>query len=382
MASRAHELHALGQSVWLDYIHRGQLVSGEFDRLVRDAGVVGVTSNPTIFHQAITQGDAYDRALGELVAGGLEPEAIFDALSVADIQTACDRLRPTCERTRGLDGRVSIEVGPALAYDTAATLAEARRLHRQVARDNIMVKIPATREGLPAITAATADGICVNITLIFSLARYEQVMDAYLQGLERRAAKGQPLGGIFSVASFFVSRVDNKVDAAITAAAASLPAGDARRRELESFLGKAAVANARLAYERFRAVFHGGVRFEALRGRGATVQRPLWASTSTKNPSYPDTLYVDELVGPETVNTMPPQTIDAFRDHGVVRRTIDEGRDHAHAVLDGLAELGISMQEITDELQRDGVELFAQSFRQIGETTAKKARTIAGVSAA
>src|SRR5882672_11007407 len=233
MPSRAEQLFALGQSVWLDFIRRGLLVSGEFDSLVRDQGIVGVTSNPTIFHQAITQSDDYDAALTKLVAEGLDPAAIFDRLSIEDIQLACDHLRAVYDRTGGTDGRVSIEVAPRLAHDTAATIAEARRLHGLVARDNLYVKIPATAEGIPAIAESIASGICINVTLIFSLARYEQVMDAYLTGLERRAALGQPLEPLVSVASFFVSRVDSKLDRAITDAASKLPAGDARRVELE-----------------------------------------------------------------------------------------------------------------------------------------------------
>src|SRR2546426_351327 len=251
MASRVEALRALGQSVWLDFIRRGLLISGEFDRLVQEQGVVGVTSNPTIFHQAITQGDDYDAALKKLVARGLTATALFDALAIEDIQMACDRLEAVFVRTHGLDGRVSIEVSPRLANDTRGTVAEALRLNRAVERRNVMVKIPATAAGLPAITAAIAEGVCVNVTLIFSLARYEQVMDAYFAGLEQRLAKALPIDAIFSVASFFVSRVDTKVDKAIEDTAAQLPPSDPRRAELESFQGRAAHAHPPRAHPRF-----------------------------------------------------------------------------------------------------------------------------------
>ena len=377
MASRAEQLFELGQSVWLDFIRRGHLVSGEFDSLVRDQGVVGVTSNPTIFHQAITQSDDYDAALGKLVAQGLEPAAIFDRLSVEDIQMACDRLRAVYDRTGGTDGRVSIEVGPHLAHDTAGTLAEAKRFWRLVARDNVMVKIPATAAGIPAIAGAIAEGLCINVTLIFALPRYEQVMDAYLLGLERRAAQGQPLSSIVSVASFFVSRVDTKIDKAIDEPAAKLPVGDQRRTELERLRGKAAIANARLAYARFREVF-GSPRFAALKSRGARVQRPLWASTSTKNPAYPDILYVDELIGADTVNTMPPQTLAAFNDHGRVELAIDRDLDEARHLFPRLEALGVPGIKLIDELEGEGVTAFAKSYDALLEGIASRRREMMG----
>lgn len=364
MPSRAQQLLALGQSVWLDFIRRGLMVSGEFDRLIAEAGVVGVTSNPTIFQLAIAESHDYDDALGPRVAAGLEGPALFEALAVEDIQLACDRLNAAYRRSNGLDGRVSIEVSPRLARDTAATIAEARRLHRAVGRPNVMVKVPATAEGLPAITTLVAEGLCINVTLIFSLARYEQVIDAYLKGLEARVAKGQPLEPVVSVASFFVSRVDSKVDKAIAAAAAALPPGDPRRAELESLKGKAAVANARLAYARFRELF-GAPRFAALRAKGARVQRPLWASTSTKNPAYPDTLYVDELIGPDTVNTMPPQTLDAFNDHGVLEARITQDVPRARALFQRLPELGVPIEALIAELEPEGVVAFAKSYESL-----------------
>lgn len=376
MSSRAERLLELGQSVWLDFIRRSHLVSGEFDRLVREQGVVGVTSNPTIFQLAIAESADYDQALSARVSEGLEGAALFEALAVEDIQMACDHLMGVWERTGGRDGRVSIEVSPRLARDTAATIQEGRRLHRAVARTNVMVKVPATPEGLPAITALLAEGICVNVTLIFSLRRYAEVMDAWLSGLERRAAAGQPLGGVFSVASFFVSRVDNKVDAAIEKALAALPAGAGGRAELESFRGRAAVANARLAYAAFREACDSP-RFAALRARGAQVQRPLWASTSTKNPAYPDTLYVDELIGADTVNTMPPQTLTAFNHHGRVELTIERDLDGARALFARLPALGVPVDALIEQLEPEGVAAFAKSYDALLATLETRRREVA-----
>ncbi|MGH7730766.1 MAG: transaldolase [Candidatus Eiseniibacteriota bacterium] len=376
MSSRAERLLELGQSVWLDFIRRGYLASGEFDRLVREAGVVGVTSNPTIFQLAIAESADYDEALAARIAEGLSGPALFEALAVEDIQMACDRLRSVWERTAGRDGRVSIEVSPKLAHDTAGTIDEARRLHRAVGRGNVLVKVPATAEGLAAISALTADGISANVTLIFSRARYRQVMDAYLSGLERRVAQGASLSDVFSVASFFVSRVDSKVDAAIGKALAPLPAGDPARLELESFRGRAAVANARLAYVEFKAVT-ASPRFAALEARGANVQRPLWASTSTKNPAYPDTLYVDELIGPDTVNTMPFQTLAAFNDHGRLEITIDRDLDRARALFERLPKLGVPVDALIDQLEPEGVATFAASYDSLLATLETRRREVA-----
>ena len=360
MTSRAEKLQSLGQSVWLDFIRRGHLLSGEFDRLVRNEGVVGVTSNPTIFQLAISESDDYDQALAERIGRGLAGPVLFESLAVEDIQMACDRLRAVYDRTRGLDGRVSIEVSPRLARDTAGTVVEGRRLHREVARDNLYVKVPATPEGLPAITTLVAEGICINVTLIFSLARYAQVIEAYLRGLEQRVAAGAALDRMFSVASFFVSRVDSKVDKAIDQRVAALPAG-AERAELSSLKGKAAVANARLAYARFQREFTAP-RYAALRAKGANLQRPLWASTSTKNPAYPDTLYVDELIGPDTVNTMPLPTLAAFNDHGAVEARIGRDLDRAEALFQRLSQLGVPLENLIDQLEPEGVAAFEKSY--------------------
>jgi transaldolase len=364
MKSRAAQLLDLGQSIWLDFIRRGTLVSGEFERQVRDAGVVGVTSNPTIFQGAIADSHDYDDALHDLVGRGLEGIALFEALAIEDIRMACDLLRPVWEKTGGRDGRVSLEVNPRLALDTAATIAEGRRLWQAVDRPNAMIKVPATAAGLPAITALTADGVSVNVTLIFSLDRYRQVMDAWMAGLEQRAAAGQPLDGIRSVASFFVSRVDGKVDKAIDAALAALPPGATERAELEASRGKAAIANARLAYAEFQETV-AGERWRALAGRGAHVQRPLWASTSTKNAAYRDVLYVEELIGPDTVNTVPPQTLTAFNDHGVVESRIGNDLEGARALFRRLPALGVPVERLIDELEAEGVAAFAKSFEAL-----------------
>jgi transaldolase/glucose-6-phosphate isomerase len=376
MPSRAEQLFERGQSVWLDFIRRGHLQSGEFDALVREQGVVGVTSNPTIFQQAIADSADYDAGIRAGVERALAGPALFEALAVEDIQDACDRLRAVYERTRGVDGRVSIEVSPPLAHDTQGTIVEARRLHRAVARPNLYVKVPATSEGIPAIAALIAEGICINVTLIFSLARYDEVMGAYLDGLERRVKAGQPIAEIHSVASFFVSRVDAKVDKAIEERAGRLAADSPEREELLGYRGKTAVANTRLAYARFREVF-GSSRFKALREKGANLQRPLWASTSTKNPAYPDTLYVDELVGRDTVNTMPLVTLQAVNDHGSTALRIEHDLPGAYALFDRLPKLGVALGELIGQLEPEGVASFAKSYDTLLATLETERRKLA-----
>ena len=361
MSSRAHQLLDVGQSIWLDFIRRGHLEDGGFDRDVREAGVVGVTSNPTIFQQAIAGSRDYDAAIAAGVEQGLEGEALFESLAIPDIQQACDRLSELFTRTGGRDGRVSLEVSPRLAHDTARTAAAALRLHAAAGRDNVMIKIPATREGLPAITQTLAAGVSVNVTLIFSVERYREVMDAWLSGLEQLAAAGRDPGSVRSVASFFVSRVDSKVDAAIEQRIATLPTGATERADLESLRGQAAVANARLAYATFEETI-GGPRFQALRAKGAHVQRPLWASTSTKNPAYRDVLYVEELIGPETVNTVPPATLIAFNDHGRVESRIRHDVAGARVVFARLTALGVPVEKLIGELEAEGVRAFEKSY--------------------
>ncbi len=361
MRSRAHELLDLGQSLWLDHIRRGRLLDGGFERDVRESGVVGVTSNPTIFQQAIGGTVDYDEAIAEGVASGLEGEPLYESLALPDIRLACDLLRERFEASRGLDGRVSLEVSPRLAHDTAGSVAAAERLHAAVGRPNVMIKIPATREGLPAITRTLGRGISVNVTLIFSLERYGEVLDAWQAGLESLAAAGGDLARVRSVASFFVSRVDTKVDAAIEQRLATLPPGATERAELERLRGQAAIANARLAYARFEAEV-AKPRFAALRAKGAHVQRPLWASTSTKNPAYRDVLYVEELIGPDTVNTVPPATLAAFNDHGRVEMRLRDDPAGARRTFERLEALGVPVGRLIEELETEGVRAFARSF--------------------
>jgi len=339
-----------GQSVWLDFIERGMLAGGGLARFVEEDGVRGVTSNPSIFNKAITGGDAYDEAMASALAEdpSLSAEELFWLLAVEDIRRAADILRPVYEASGGEDGYVSLEVSPRLARDTAGTVAEARRLWARVDRPNLMIKVPATGEGIPAIEELIASSINVNATLMFSMRHYEDVAGAYLRGLKRCERPG----AVSSVASFFVSRVDTAVDRELDAI--GTPETLAPR-------GRVAVANSRLVYRRFGEIFHGEA-FAAARAQGARVQRPLWASTSTKNPAYPDTKYVQELIGPETVNTIPLATLEAFRDHGRAERTLDTDFDGARAVLAALPGLGIRLDAITEQLQVDGVRAFADAF--------------------
>ncbi len=371
-------LAEFGQSLWYDNIQRGLMISGAFQRLVDDDGVVGVTSNPTIFEKAIGGSVDYDAEFAALVKRGKTAEAILDTLMVHDIQMAADLLRPIYERTQGWDGYVSIEVGPHLAHDTAGTITEARRLWKLVKRPNILVKVPATSEGIPAVEELIADGINVNITLIFALARYAEVIHAYLTGLERRVRAKQPIRHIASVASFFVSRVDTAVDKPLEARLAATH-DPQQQVMLRGLLGKAAIANAKLAYQTFKTAF-SQPRFAALRQHGARVQRPLWASTSAKNPTYRDVLYLEELIGPETVNTVPPVALEAFRDHGCVRLTLTDDVDGAHRVLADLAKAGIDLTAVTTQLEREGVAAFAHSHDQLLATIrAKRAALRAGI---
>jgi transaldolase/glucose-6-phosphate isomerase len=341
---------SLGQSLWYDNIQRKLLENGELKAMIERGDIRGVTSNPTIFNNAIAKTKDYDSALTPLAWSGWEAEKIFWQLAVEDIKDACDLFAPLYEETNRADGYVSLEVSPYLANDTAGTAAQAKQLWARVAKPNLMVKIPATQAGIPAIRTAIAAGVNVNVTLIFSLARYLEVMDAYLGGLEDRLLAGGDLESVHSVASFFVSRVDTKIDA--------------RLPKDSDLAGKAAIANAKLAYAEFRKVF-GGARFAKLQLAGANLQRPLWASTGTKNPAYSDTLYVDNLIGPATVNTVPPATLDAFRDHGAAAPTLMEGLDEARAALSKLEAAGISMDVVTQELEDEGVKSFADAFTQL-----------------
>src|SRR5512143_3103272 len=336
MSDSISKLTQLGQSLWYDNIQRQILENGEFKAMIERGDIRGMTSNPTIFNNAIGKTNDYDSALIPLAWAGWDAEKIFWQLAIEDIRAACDAFAPLYEETNGGDGYVSIEVSPNIAHDSEATAIQAEQLWARVRRPNLMVKIPATKEGIPAIRKAISVGVNVNVTLIFSLKRYAEVMDAYLSGLEDHLAAGHSVEHIASVASFFVSRVDTKIDP-------RLPAGSDLR-------GKAAIANAKLAYDAYQQTF-AGRRWEKLKVKGARVQRPLWASTSTKNPDYPDTIYIDNLIGPETVNTVPPATLDAFKDHGVAAMTLVRGRDEAQNDSKELEAAGISMDVVTQELE-------------------------------
>jgi transaldolase len=362
MMNRIRQITALGQAIWLDNISRELLRSGGLQSLV-DEGVSGVTSNPSIFHKSISGSRDYDDAIRKLAVAGRSATEIYEALVQKDIRDAADILRPVYNETHGRDGFVSLEVSPQLANDTEGTIAEGRRLFEAVDRPNLMIKVPATEAGLPAITTLIGLGINVNVTLIFAISMYERVMQAYLDGLRQfvktpTAKTGKPLGLVSSVASFFVSRVDTLTDQVLQH---RMEHGE---EHLQPLLGLAAVANAKLAYARFKAIFNGPA-FEEFRSRGARPQRPLWASTSTKNKSYPDTKYVDPLIGMNTVNTLPPQTLEALRDHGVAAQTIDSGVANAQAVMDELAGIKVDMNWVTDALQEEGVRLFAEAFEKL-----------------
>ncbi|MXX27517.1 MAG: transaldolase [Caldilineaceae bacterium SB0668_bin_21] len=362
--TRMNEAAAIGQAIWLDFIRRSFLDSGELGDLVAK-GLRGVTSNPSIFQKAITASTDYDAAVERLVGEGRSVNDIYEALAIQDIRRACDIMQPVYVSSDGLDGYVSLEVNPKLAYDTEGTVMEARRLSSLVDRPNVMIKVPATPEGIPAIETLTGEGININVTLIFSLQQYEDSAMAYIRGLEKLADANVDFSRVASVASFFVSRVDGKVDPKLV---------ELGNSELQ---GKIAIANAKMAYHRFGELF-SGPRWEKLAGQGARVQRPLWGSTSTKNPDYPDTLYVDELIGPHTVNTLPPETLDAFLDHGCAARTVDADVEEARQHLADLAEIGIDLGEVTTELMGEGVDAFADSFDELMSGIAEKVTAIAG----
>ncbi len=354
--TRLQQVSELGQSVWLDFLSRQLLQSGELERMMRDDAISGVTSNPTIFQKAISAGDAYDDQLRELFETEDDPKELFIALASQDVGDACDLLRRVWdEGCRGCDGYVSIEVDPGLAHDTEATIAEAVRLHDSIERPNLYVKIPATTEALPAIEEMIARGRSINVTLIFSLERYSEVAEAYLRGLERLVAAGGDPSDVASVASFFVSRVDTETDRRLDEIGGH-----------DHLKGKLAIANAKLAYQRYKEIF-SGERWEALEAKGAVPQRCLWASTSTKNPAYRDVIYVEELIGPKTVNTMPEETIRAFQDHGRVEPTLEQGLDEAKQVFEDLARAGVDYDDVVETLEREGVEKFADSFDELLE---------------
>src|ERR687887_477432 len=351
--SPLHQLADHGQSVWIDFLSRQLLHSGELERMMRDDAVVGVTSNPTIFQKAISQGDAYDDQLRECLDRLDDAKEIYLHLTHDDVAEACDLLRSVWDAGHGRDGYVSIEVDPNLASDTDGTIAEAQRLHEQINRPNLFVKIPATKEGLPAIEEMIARGRNINVTLTFSLERYAEVAEAYVRGLERLIRSGGDPSKVASVASFFVSRVDTETDKRLDEIGGH-----------DELKGKLAIANAKLAYQRDKRIFSGG-RWEKLAGAGATAQRCLWASTSTKNPAYRDVMYVEELIGPETVNTMPEETIEAFQNHGEVALTLERGIDEARRLFEQLAEAGVDYDDVVRVLEEEGVQKFADSFTEL-----------------
>jgi transaldolase len=363
MSDRLAELSAAGVAVWLDDISRQRLSGGGLDGLRRQQHVVGVTSNPTIFAKALSDADDYADQLKELAMRGVAVEEATRMITTFDVRWACDVMRPAYDASNGVDGRVSIEVDPRLAADTAKTIAEAKQLWWLIDRPNLFIKIPATDAGIPAITATLAEGISVNVTLIFALERYDQVMDAFLAGMEQAKANGHDLSKMASVASFFVSRVDTEVDKRLDKIGTP---------EAQALHGKAAIANAQLAYQHYEKVF-GGERWQALANAGAKPQRPLWASTSTKNPAYRDVMYVEELIAPGVVNTMPEATIHAFADHGEVRGDTVTGRyDEAQQALNDLAAIGVEYKDVVDTLEREGVEKFAQSWAELGGTVSQQ----------
>ena len=364
-------LNAAGQAIWLDFIDRPMLRNGDLERRIRDDALTGMTSNPTIFEKALAEGNAYDDQIRS-AAGDFTAMELFELIATTDVRDACDLFRGTHDRTNGADGFVSIEVSPGAANNANATISEATRLWATVDRPNVMVKVPGTVEGAVAVRQLTANGVNVNITLLFAIEAHKSVIDAYMAGLEDRVQAGKDISKIHSVASFFVSRVDTEVDKRLDAAIAKSPAN---QETLKSLHGKAAIANAKLAYRLFQSEI-ASPRWKALASKGATVQRPLWASTSTKNPAYRDVMYVEQLIGPDTVNTMPPQTIDAFRDHGVVARTVDANVDAAQRTIDTLEQNGISMRDVTDKLLRDGLASFQKSFDTLLAGLEKKTKAL------
>src|SRR6185437_2693010 len=360
MSNRLREIEALGQSIWIDNISRQLLEDGVMARLVDEDGISGVTSNPTIFEKAMAHSDRYDDAFREVIDETKDPQRIFERLAIRDIQDAADLFRPAFDRTDGADGYVSFEVPASVAFDADKTIEAAQRYKAEIDRPNVLIKVPGTGDGVRAFEELTALGVNVNVTLLFAVERYEEIAEAFLKGLERRVEQGESIDKSASVASFFVSRVDSKVDKALE--------GSGR----EDLKGKAAIANARIAYESFQRIF-SDPRWEPLAAKGARVQRPLWASTSTKNPDYPDTMYVDELIGPDTVNTMPDQTIEASRDHATAARTVDKDVEEAHKLIDEVKAAGVDFDKIVQqELVDEGVKSFSASYDSLLESIKNK----------
>lgn len=372
--NRLAQIKKLGQSIWLDFISRDILDSGELKRLIEEDGICGVTTNPTIFEKSISSGQAYNGAIQKLAAQGKSAEEVYDILTSEDVARAADVLKGVYKSSKGLDGYVSIETWPKYAHDVEKTVDYARRIFRMVGRENVLIKVPGTREGPPAIERLITEGINVNVTLIFSLRHYESIARAYIQGLKAREKKGEDLGKVISVASVFVSRIDTAVDKRLDALAKE-SYEPALQQEARSLRGKAAVANSKIIYQHFKEIF-SSTEFKGLEKNGARLQRVLWGSTGTKDPTYSDVKYVEELIGPDTINTLPPQTISAFRDHGVAKVTLTEGVDEAHRVLDRLAKLGIDVDVVCQQVQDDGVNAFADSFDALIKTIEAKRKNL------
>ena len=372
MPNPLNRLHDLGQSIWLDYLRRDMLEDGTQARLIREDDLSGQTSNPSIFQKAIAESELYDEDIRG-AGSGTDPNAVLDAIMIEDIRTAAALFRPVYDRTSGEDGFISVEVSPDIAWDTEASIAEAHRLWSAIDRPNLMVKIPGTAAGIPAIRECLAEGVNINITLLFSVDRYHDVMDAWFEAMERRVERGQPVDRLASVASFFVSRVDTKVDQRIGERLARV--SDDERARLEALEGRIGIDNARIAFEAYEERF-GGERFAALAEHGARPQKPLWASTSTKNPEFPDVYYVEALLAPGTVNTLPPDTLEAYRDHGDPEIRIHEDLEGAHRRLAELGELGIDFQVVLEELEKEGVEKFSKSYHELLDTIEEKQRQV------
>lgn len=355
------DLQALGQSIWIDFISRGMISSGELRRMIEEDGVSGVTSNPSIFEKAISESSDYDELLRSQASGEKTPEEILQALTIEDIQSVAELLRPTYDRTDGRDGFVSLEVSPRLAHDTAGTIVEARQLWSAINRPNAMIKVPATQEGLPAIQQLTAEGINVNITLLFGLPRYRDVVEAYISGLEMLAARGKPLKPVASVASFFLSRIDTLIDPVLE----KLMEIDSPQADIAARMhGQAAIASAKVAYQIYKEIFDSD-RFTRLKKAGARTQRLLWASTSTKNPAYSDTKYIEPLIGANTINTVPVETLNVYRDHGHPEQTLIQGVREAYQLLDMLSSVGIDLNAVTQQLEDEGIEKFVSAFDRL-----------------
>ena len=362
------DLESFGQSIWMDYISRGTISSGQLQRWIEEDGISGVTSNPSIFEKAITESDDYDESIRDLILNGMSSEEIFRSLTVEDIQNVADLLLPTYHRTDGRDGFVSLEVSPKLAHDTTGTIEEARELWALVNRPNAMIKVPATSEGIPAIRELTAEGTNVNITLLFGLPRYQEVADAYISGLEMQAAKGKPLTEIASVASFFLSRIDTLIDPMLEE---KLKSDNPRAGTAARLQGQIAIASAKVAYEIYKELF-SRERFLRLAKKGARTQKLLWASTSTKNPAYKDTKYVEALIGPDTINTVPVETLNAYRDHGHPEQTLDQEVHRAYHLLNKLSIVGINLGAITQQLEDEGVAKFITAYDQLMRSLGEK----------